>query len=222
VDSKCLDFEFNPKFRLYLDDWSPRASPLRSVIAPRNTFPLCQVHIFSTSLSLSIFKAAQHFFIIAVATVHQRLFTTLRTTTRWNQSTGRTAWNQSTQARPLEPLIFGRGLLLHTNPVSSSARPQSGEKGAVVAIGELPKFYVEFNCLDHEEIAQSFKFDARLADRRIFQTGGDPRRLRKWRLYKTAHLPIPATLALGPNPNFSLPPHGHVATTEFEKQISWG
>jgi hypothetical protein len=33
---------------------------------------------------------------------------------------------------------------------------------------------------------------------------------------------IPATLALGPNPNFSLPPHGHVATTEFEKQISWG
>ena len=25
-----------------------------------------------------------------------------------------------------------------------------------------------------------------------------------------------------PNPNFSLPPHGHVATTEFEKQISWG
>jgi hypothetical protein len=35
-----LDFEFNPKFRLYLNDWSPRASPLRSVIAPRNTFPL--------------------------------------------------------------------------------------------------------------------------------------------------------------------------------------
>ena len=100
--------------------------------------------------------------IIAVATVHQRLFTTPRTTTGWNQSTGRTAWNQSTQARPPEPLIFGRGLLLHTNPVSSSARPQSGEKGAVVAIGELPKFYVEFNCLDHEDIAQSFKFDSRL------------------------------------------------------------
>jgi hypothetical protein len=33
---------------------------------------------------------------------------------------------------------------------------------------------------------------------------------------------LPATLALRPNPNFSLPPHGHVATTEFEKQISWG
>ena len=141
---------------------TPRASPLRSVIAPRNTFPLCQVHIFSTSLSLSILRAAQHFFIIAVATVHQRLFTTPRTTTGWNQSTGRTTWNQSTQARPPEPLIFGRGLLLHTNPVSSSARPQSGEKGAVVAIGELPKFYVEFNCLDHEDIAQSFKFDSRL------------------------------------------------------------
>ena len=105
---------------------TPRAIPLRSVIAPRNTFPLCQVHIFSTSLSLSILGAAQHFFIIAVATVHQRLFTTPRTTTGWNQSTGRTAWNQSTQARPPEPLIFGRGLLLHTNPVSSSARPQSG------------------------------------------------------------------------------------------------
>jgi hypothetical protein len=80
----------------------------------------------------------------------------------------------------------------------------------------------------------------------IFQT-----LIRQWRLYKTAHLlekldtiifareaehraknmlanvqaivhPIPATLALGPNPNFSLPLHGHVATTEFEKQISWG
>jgi hypothetical protein len=34
--------------------------------------------------------------------------------------------------------------------------------------------------------------------------------------------PIPATLALRPNPNFSLLSHGHVATTEFEKQISWG
>jgi hypothetical protein len=34
--------------------------------------------------------------------------------------------------------------------------------------------------------------------------------------------PIAATLALGPNPNFFLPPHGRVATTEFEKQISWG
>ena len=93
---------------------TPRASPLRSVIAPRNTFPLCQVHIFSPSLSLSILRATQHFFIIAVATVHQRLFTTPRTITGWNQSTGRTAWNQSTQARPPEPLIFGRGLLLHT------------------------------------------------------------------------------------------------------------
>jgi hypothetical protein len=128
-------------------------------MAPRNTFLLCQVHIFSTSLSLSILRATQHFFIIAVAMVHQRLFTTRRTTTGWNQSTGRTAWNQS---RPPEPPIFGRGLLLHTNPVSSSARPQSGEKGAVVATGEFPKFYVEFNCLDHEDIAQSFKFDSRL------------------------------------------------------------
>jgi len=33
---------------------------------------------------------------------------------------------------------------------------------------------------------------------------------------------LPATLALRPNPNFSLLSHGHVATTEFEKQISWG
>jgi hypothetical protein len=92
--------------------------------------------------------------------MHQRLFTTPRTITGWNQSTGRTAWNQTTQARGAPDLR--RGLLLHTNPVSSSARPQSGEKGAVVAIGELPKFYVEFNCLDHEEIAQSSKFDSRL------------------------------------------------------------
>jgi hypothetical protein len=33
---------------------------------------------------------------------------------------------------------------------------------------------------------------------------------------------LPATLALRPNPNFSFLLHGHVATTEFEKQISWG
>jgi len=51
-----LDFEFNPEFRLYFNGWSPRASPLRSLIAPRNTFPsFYQVHIFSTSLSSSRF-----------------------------------------------------------------------------------------------------------------------------------------------------------------------
>ena len=29
-------------------------------------------------------------------------------------------------------------------------------------MGKLLKFYIEFNCLDHEHIAQGFKFDSQL------------------------------------------------------------
>ena len=31
-----------------------------------------------------------------------------------------------------------------------------------IAIGKVLKFYVEFNCPDHEDISQSFKFDPRV------------------------------------------------------------
>ena len=36
---------------------------------------------------------------------------------------------------------------------------RAGE-GSGVVVGKLLKFYIEFNCLDHEHIAQGFKFDS--------------------------------------------------------------
>jgi hypothetical protein len=41
-------------------------------------------------------------------------------------------------------------------------RPRScgGRGGEVAAFGKLLKFYIEFNGLDHERIAQGFKFDS--------------------------------------------------------------
>ena len=114
-----LDFEFNPEFRLYFNGWSPRASPLRSLIAPRNTFPsFYQVHIFSTSLSSSRFLEPHSIFysrrfgaLRALRCIKGAFTTPPRTTTGWNQSTRRTAWNQSRQARPAEPLILRSGAL---------------------------------------------------------------------------------------------------------------
>ena len=43
-------------------------------------------------------------------------------------------------------------------------RPRScgGRGGEVAAFGKLLKFYIEFNGLDHERIAQGFKFDSRV------------------------------------------------------------
>jgi hypothetical protein len=47
------------------------------------------------------------------------------------------------------------------NRVPSSARPSPG-KGRCNCHGKALKFYVEFNRLDHEDIAQGFKFDSRV------------------------------------------------------------
>src|SRR5258706_15098323 len=40
--------------------------------------------------------------------------------------------------------------------------PPCGGRGGVIAFGEVLKFYIEVNCLDHELIAQGFKFDSRV------------------------------------------------------------
>jgi hypothetical protein len=68
----------------------------------------------------------------------------------------------ATRPRPQISRPGGR-ISLSTEPlkcVSSSARPQAGGKGGVIAIGEVLKCYVEFHCLDHEDIAQGFRFDS--------------------------------------------------------------
>src|ERR1700757_2596508 len=42
----------------------------------------------------------------------------------------------------------------------SIASRTCGGRGSGVVVGKLLKFYFEFNCLDHEHIAQGFKFDS--------------------------------------------------------------
>src|SRR6185295_3692482 len=36
------------------------------------------------------------------------------------------------------------------------------QSGGVIAYGKILQFHIEFNCLDHERIAQRFKFDSQV------------------------------------------------------------
>jgi hypothetical protein len=45
-------------------------------------------------------------------------------------------------------------------PTPGKGSHTCGGRGGVVAVGNFLKFYIEFNCLDHEHIAQGFKFDS--------------------------------------------------------------
>ena len=58
-------------------------------------------------------------------------------------------------------LTHGDAYEMPNTQAELAARPSPG-KGRCNCHGKVPKFEVEFNCLDHEDIAQRFKFDSRL------------------------------------------------------------